>query len=414
MTKILELLSHFIYKNKSIISSIWFISLIVFIYILSSQNNIIESKVDGVPNTDAAYVEKLLKDDFNINQEASFALLVEGKKNIDSLKKELLARYLSIDRFNTIDDGRKHDYSLYHVRFKADFSPREAQILIGEIRKTTKDWESKNNTKVYITGDSAFFYDTNTGGENDSKRNERIALLISFFILIYTFGGILTAFLPLIIGATTLIYLNGFISIFGLENNTLSQTLNSLIGLGLAIDYSLFIISRFREEKDKNDLQQALTKTLTSAGKTIFFSSLIMLISISVLLIPDVSSSRTVVKSILSVVLVSSFASLFYLPAFLAFSNRFLDKPKFLTNLIKKYDRYHFWRKYAFHIVNHPKRYFLLSISILIFLAYPLLNIKILEPMQSMAPANSESRIAYNILKNDGWGGELVPVIIAV
>ncbi len=160
--------------------------------------------------------------------------------------------------------------------------------------------------------------------------------------------------------------------------------------------------------------KQALINTLNSAGKTIFFSSLIMLVSVSVLLIPDVSTSRTVVKSILAVVIISSFTSLFYLPAFLIFANNFLDKPKFLTNLIKKYDKYTFWKSFATHIVNYPKTYFIISVSILTILALPVLNIRILEPMQSMTPADSESRIGYEILKKDNWGGELIPVIIAV
>lgn len=414
MTKILEQLAKFIFKNKMIISILWLILILCSVDIIRNHNNRLEGKILGIENTDAYYVETLLRKDFNFNQEASFALLVDKKIKIDGLKTDIIKKFPQIIGINPIDDGRNHNYALYHARFTANYPPRDSQILITSIREVVREWEAKLKTKIYVTGDSAFFHDAAEGGKKDSRNNERIALIFSFFILIYTFGGLLTALLPLIIGGTTLIFLYGMLGLTNFENNTLSQSLNSLIGLGLAIDYSLFIISRFREEKENNDIDIALINTLKSAGKTIFVSSLIMIVSVSVLMIPSVSSSRTVVKSILSVITISAIVSLFFLPAFLAIGNKFLDKPLFLTNMIKKIDKYKFWRAFASKVVEYPKTNFSISLIILLLLASPLINIKVLEPMQTLAPKGSESRDAYEIIEKDGWGGELIPVIIVV
>lgn len=416
MTKILEFLAELIIKNSKKITFFWLISLIASIlFLYLSPVPFFEDELEGAKNTEAYKVEQIVKNEFKVSQESSLGLVIEGKDTDEELKKMLLSSFSEFSDVVDVKGNSKHKNQLYFIRFKPEIPVRTAQSISGKVREKISTWTKKTGIKTYLTGDSAFFYDTTNSSKKDSAKNEIIAMFLSFFILIRTFGGLLSAFLPIIAGATTLIYLNTIIRILGLQNNTVSMILNSLIGLALAIDYSLFVISRFKEElNNSKNPEEALKEALVNSGKTVFFSSLIMIFSVSVLYLPDVSSSKIVVKNIINIVAVSCLVALIILPSLAYWGRNILDKPKFISDYIKRNDKYIFWRKFATHITDYPKLYFLLSIFILGIVSYPILYMKIWEPLQTMAPKNSESRLGYETLEKDGWGGELLPIIISI
>lgn len=415
MGKILIKLSNLIFKYNKILVGIWLCSVIFCLWvIINIKTPVLESELSGASNTEAHKVEQILRKNFSFNPESSQAFVIEGKDQDFSLKNKLIKSFPQILSIEEITSQKEKNTSLFYVQFKEYFLPREAQALVKDIREVIREWEKEKGLKAYLTGDSAFFYDISESGKNDSSKNEKIALVFAFFILIYIFGGLLSAFLPLLTGATTILYLNTLIILFNIPVNSISQVLNSMIGLGLAIDYSLFMVSRFSEEIESNDTGISLKRTLENSGKTILFSALIMLCSVLVLKIPDVSSSKAIVDTISIVILISCFNSMIFLPAFLVMGKNYLSKPEFLTNKIKQTNKYLFWKKFSTHVVNHYKKYFILSFLMLILMAIPVFSMKLWEPLQTMTPKDSESRIGYEILEKDGWGGELIPVNVVI
>ncbi|MFN8670732.1 MAG: MMPL family transporter [Candidatus Sericytochromatia bacterium] len=415
MTLLLEKLAFFIAKHNKKISLIWLISVLLCVfYLYKNPDQVFEDELRGATNTEAYRVEQIVKNDFGISQESSLAVVIEGKDEKGELKELLEKSFSEFNGVIEVKSPKKHKNTFYYIRFKPEVPIRTAQAISGDVRKKTSEWSKKTGIKTYLTGDSAFFYDTSHASKKDSSKNEIIALILSFFILIRTFGGFLSSFLPIVAGATTMIYLNTMVRFFSLQANTVSLILNSLIGLGLAIDYSLFIISRFNEEKNSKSHQESLKESLIYSGKTIFFSSLIMAFCISVIYLPDVSSSRIVVKNIIMVVIVSCIVALLFVPALAYFCRNYLDKPKVISDYINKRNSYIFWKKYSNHITNYPKSYFLLSALILFLICFPVFSMKIWEPVQTMTPKDSESRMGYDALVKDNWGGELLPVIVTV
>lgn len=415
MTKILEYITLFIVKHNKKIVLLWVVSLIISIaFLFNRHTDSNEDELSGAVGTEAYNVEQIVKNDFQLSQESSLGIVIEGKDSDESLKNSLIKSFPEFADINEIKGNKDHKNQFYYIRFKPEVKVRIAQSISGKVRAKIRDWEKEKKVKAYLTGDSAFFYDVSNSSKKDTSKNEKIALIASFLILIRTFGGFLSAFIPILAGVTTIVYINIALSLTGLQSNTVSLVLNSLIGLGLAIDYSLFIISRFREEKDHHNIEEAIKISMVNSGKTIFFSALIMIVSVSALLIPDVSSTKMVVRNIMIVVSTSCFVSIFILPTLSIFGKNFLDKPKFISDFIKKRDSYTFWKKYATHITDYPKTYFLISALALGLISYPALSMKLWEPLQAMTPKESESRIGYEILQKDGWGGELLPIIIAV
>lgn len=416
MKKIFERLILLIFNFRKLLILLWLLLIIISLLYLKVNNEInLETDLRGALNTEAHKVENILRKDFHYNPESTAAIVIEGKGNTDSLKEIIPKNFPQIRTFTEIKGNTTHNKRLYFIQFKNISDPIDAQKNIKGIRELLVKWQKENGMKTYVTGHSAFFYDMKVQGTQDTSRNERFALILALIILIFNFGGILSAFLPIFMGASTLIFQTALVRFAGMEVNPISQVLNSMIGLGLAIDYSLFIVSRFKEEltKEKESIA-ALITTLKNSGSTILFSALIMLCSISALLIPDVSSSRAVVKSIILVIIISCINALLFLPSMLVLGKNILNRPFFLTNLINKADTYLFWKKFSQHIVKYPKTYFSLSLVILLSLSYPVISIELWEPLQTLTPHGSESRNGYEVLEKDGWGGELIPINVIV
>ncbi|GIW21217.1 MAG: transporter [Candidatus Sericytochromatia bacterium] len=403
-------------KNFILITWIFLILIsLLSINVIKRENYQIE--LDGVRNTQAYKVSKILENEFNIKLGNSCAIAIDSKSiKLDNLINKLKS-IKEIENIREIKSNKNHNTKILFIDFKKEFSFLYIQNLTPNIRNIVKQWSLDNKINAYVTGNSAFQYDINTFGKKDASKGEKFALVIALIILIYNFGSIVSSLIPLIIGASTLILLKAIIKIFYLPVNPISMILTSLIGLALAIDYSLFILSRYKEEYEiTNNSEISIKKTIKSVGKTIFFSALIMLCAISALLIPDLTLSRIVVLNIMLVILLTLINSLIFLPFLILGLNRYLDIPKFLNNLLKKYHEKNKlrWQYFSKHIVNNSKLYFLLSFLMLIILTFPLKNIKLWEPVQALTPSESESMKGYNLLKRDLWGGELVPVIVIV
>ncbi|MBC7473207.1 MAG: MMPL family transporter [Candidatus Sericytochromatia bacterium] len=405
-----------VFKYKLLVVICW-LTLILFsiIHLYTSKTINSENELSGLDNTEAAQAINIIKKDFGLKSGTSYALVTDN--NIDTSKLEYLLKinFKQITKITEIKGLTYHKNKLLYLDIDSKYNFIDIQNFTPEFRRIIKNWSGQNKTKIYLTGNPAFHYDGDKSGKNDSQKGEIFALIFCFFVLIFTFGALVSALLPLIIGATTLLFFNSFIRLIDLQINTISQVMTGLLGLALAIDYSLFIVSRYREEiSNGDDSKDAIQKIFMYPIKTIIVSSLIMICSISALLLPDVSTSRTVVYNIFIVISISLINSIIVLPTLLFYGKNILDKPEFLTKMIKRADSYLFWKKFAENIVNHPKKYFSLSLVILIILSLPVSRIKLWEAVHTITPDNTESIEGYRILENDGWGGELIPINIVI
>ncbi len=416
MKLLLKILSNIISKNILLLLLAWFLILFSSIYFLYNfKSSEIEDELVGATDTEAYMSSYILEKEFKIKSGNSSAIVLDSKINTDEIIKKIKDNFNQIENVIEIKSRNSHKYKLIYIDFKSKYLFVESQNLTKNLRVFVKYFENKYNSKMYVTGNASFYYDMKESGKDESSKGELFGLICSFMILIFNFGSLISAFIPIIIGATTLIFTNTVIKLIGMDFNPISQVLSGLVGLALSIDYSLFMVSRFKEEIDKAQKHlEALKISLINSGKTIIVSALIMICSISVLLIPDVSSSRIVVKNLLIVVCISLINSIIFLPMILLICKNVLDKPKFISKMISDKGSYLRWKRFASHVVNYPKTYLILSSSLLILIASPVMYMKLWEPSQTLAPQKSESMIGYNLLQSDNWGGELVPIEIVV
>lgn len=366
-------------------------------------------RMGGASESEAAQVESILSESFGLRLDNSMALVLEaGHRASPELMKQLRA-FPHVQEVLPIP-GEKHRNALYYIQLDQDMPVMAAEALVPEMRELLKRWSQHSGVETWLTGQQAFFYDMGKASQEDAASTEKWGLLFAFVVLVFCFGSLSAAALPLVMGASTLLMTQIALRLLALGTNQTALILNSMLGLGLSIDYSLFMVSRYREERQHRPPIEAIEQVLKHTGRTIVYSALVMLAALVTLLLPEVQALRGTVKNLILVVSLSALNAVTVLPIVLLTLDPFLDRPRTLARQILRLHNPQRWEKLARHVTQHARVYCLISLLILGGLAWPATQMRLWEPLQALAPKDSESVRGVEQLAADGWGGEVLPV----
>lgn len=270
---------------------------------------------------------------------------------------------------------------------------------------------------VTMGGEPIFVQNVNKQTQTDLYKADFIATPVSIIILILVFGSVLAAFLPIILGGgcaiiilTTLYFLG---HVFTLSIFTLNIAL--LLGLCLSLDYSLFIISRFRDElKKNNSIKETIAITQATAGKAILFSGLTVFASLSALLLFPINILFSVAVGGLTAVCMAVLTAIVLLPAILAVVKTKIDFLSIAYFRKNKEQHPNFWSWVAKTVIKRPHQYFLLILLFLLLLGYPFFSAKFGVADFRILPEQSPSRHFYNLYEKDFHQRELNPIFLLV
>lgn len=212
----------------------------------------------------------------------------------------------------------KGDKALVLGRFDAD-DDQVVAFSKGIIEEYTRSGSTADVT-VQVGGLGPVFAQINETIEADLVRAEMIALPITLVLLLVIFRGVVAAVVPLAIGALAVV--GTFLVLFVIneftEVSVFALNLTTAMGLGLAIDYSLFIVSRYREELVHHDTAVAIERTVLTAGRTVLFSAMTVAASLCALLVFDIAFLRSFAYAGLAVSALAGIYAVVVLPAMLA------------------------------------------------------------------------------------------------
>jgi RND superfamily putative drug exporter len=230
-----------------------------------------------------------------------------------------------------------------------------------------------------VGGFGAAFHEVDSVVEKDLLHAEELAVPLTLLLLLFVFGSLVAAAMPLTIGAVAVVgtllelrLLNGVtpVSIYAVN-------LTTVLGLGLAIDYSLFIVSRFREELNAGrDTASALEETLVHAGRTVAGSALTMAAASSALLVFPLVFLRSFAYSGIAVVLLAGAAALIVLPAVLALLGHRINSLTVWHRSVRP-PADGFWSKTARGVMRRPVLVIISVVVILGVLAAPFVHIRL-------------------------------------
>ena len=229
----------------------------------------------------------------------------------------LLPPELRALREQTVSADRKT--TIMRLTLTDDFD--EALENIGPVLEVVHRANGKDGFRVLIVGDASIAHEQNELAEADLRQGERVGLPVALIILIVLFGTLVAAFVPIGLSIVCVLVALGITALLGQAFDLIFfvTLMIIMIGLAVGIDYSLVIISRFRDELDRGlDVQSAIERAGATAGRTVLFSGLTVVIALFGMLIVPFSFFQSLGTGAILVVLVALAATLTFLPANLA------------------------------------------------------------------------------------------------
>jgi putative drug exporter of the RND superfamily len=268
---------------------------------------------------------------------------------------------------------------------------------------------------ITCTGEVPFHHDMAHTLAHDLLRAELIALPLALLVLLFVFRTAVAAALPVGVGSVAVA--GGVAVVLALSRSTdmAQYTVNvcSLVGLGLAIDYSLFIVSRYREELALgHDYERALGRTLATAGRTVTFSGLAVGTGLAGLLF--FRGSYLVAMGIGGAIVVALAVvfALTFLPALLAVLGPLIHKGR--LPLRARASGEGPWRRVALWVMRHPWRVLVPTLGVLLFMSVPFLRVRIGAADVRILTADVEARRGYDLVRRVFPGQAAERALVAV
>ncbi|GAA1078543.1 MULTISPECIES: MMPL family transporter [Mycobacteriales] len=250
-----------------------------------------------------------------------------------------------------------------------------------------------------VTGFTALATAINDQSERDLVFAESLSLPVTLAVLVLVFGGLVAASLPVLVGALSVLGALASLRLISefVDVNVFAVNIASLLGLGLAIDYGLFIVSRFREElaREGADTATAITRTLATAGRTVAFSALLLMCAFAGTLVFPQSMLKSLGFGAMSAVAVAAAMSLTVLPAALALLGHRISTWSWRTDAFEHGEAraQRFWGTVTSAVLRRPGVIAAAIITALLLLAAPVTGIKLGDVDHTALPPGSSARI---------------------
>jgi uncharacterized membrane protein YdfJ with MMPL/SSD domain len=274
---------------------------------------------------------------------------------------------------------------------------------------------------TYLAGQPTIWAGMQELSKSDLSKAEAAGFPIVAIILLVIFGSLAAAALPLVLGLVSVMVTGALIYFLSLQMETSVFVTNmaSMIGIGVAIDYSLFILARYREERAKGrDPQAARAEALSTSGLAVAFSGLAVIVSLAGLWMVDNQALRSMALGAMTVVAVSILTAVTLLPALIAMLGDRVLPGGIVAKALgvfrrrgERPDREAFWVRWTTRVMAHPWRAVIGVSAVLLTLAIPLLSVETGTQALKQFPTGSDVRVG-NELASEQLGGGADPVQI--
>jgi RND superfamily putative drug exporter len=380
------------------------------------------------PNSDSYKAATYLTDTFKVKDPAIIFVIDAGKSVADPL---VAAEVAPIEADIRTKPGVSNTLSYWSAGGAKELVSNDGNaaylfiygneadptLLGGLASELQKKYDGKvGNLRIYVGGIATFNEAINKRISSDLKFAEAISIPLTFLFLLFVFGGLIASAMPVVVaisailGAFVILYLISLatgVSIFALN-------LITGLGMGLGIDYSLLMVNRFREELHSGkSVEEAVTQTVKTAGRTVFFSGITVMISLASLMFFPQMFLKSFGYGGVAVVAIAILGALIPLPAILALLGTKIDKFVVRKSAItpKEDGR---WAHTARFVMKRPVAVVFLSLLILGTLASPIKDIVFSQVDTRVLPASDKAAIAAQVGLEKFPGEQANPIEIIV
>ena len=302
-------------------------------------------------------------------------------------------------------DGRTRTVTGY-----ASVSQNEALAISRRLAERVQVTEGP--TRVYVLGAPALYASFQKIIEQDLARAETLTAPFIAIVLVALFGALVAATLPIALAIAAVVITFGavFFVASATEMSVFVTTMVSMIGIGVAVDYSMFVLARFREELEAGaEPGAAVDMAMRTSGTAVVFSGLTVVLALLALWIVPVRAVQSMAAGAMMVVAVAVLASSTLLPALLHILGRRVDRGRIGRRSRPERDRRgEFWAAWVGRIMRRPLLWFCASAGVLVALTLPAIALetdnRTLEQMPRSSPIVAGNRILSSEITGPGQG----------
>jgi len=366
------------------------------------QNLIAVYRSDDLTVDDAAYSEAV----------GASLSRVEGDPEVAGI-----VSYFNTGNRRLVSEDGRTTYAVVGLNAGEDEAANIAPDLIDALRRDTPD-----GMHVDVTGKSAMWADFNSTNKEAMLKGELMAWPAVMIVLILAFGSLVAMGLPLLLAMLGLATTFGLLYWLGHVVPLSIWVMNfaMMVGIGVGVDYALFIVTRFRQELRRGaSVPEAVTDAVETSGKAIFFSGIIVILALTAVLLAPVVVFQSMALGMIVVVAVVLAASLTLLPALLTLIGPRIDRwrvpmPERFRIDAAASGESGFWHRWATVVMARPGLFALLSIAVLLALALPALKMKVAMPGMDVLPDDTTARRGFETLEREFGPGSVAPINVVV
>jgi uncharacterized membrane protein YdfJ with MMPL/SSD domain len=422
-------LAGFLGRRRRWVLAAWIVVLAVTLPIASHQTDHLTGGGFDVPGSESQAVSDSLEHDFS-DKTGGIAVVLQAEDGAGRA-----ARAAAVDRVRHAVAGldkvtlppataRQAEVALQRtgtamLALHSEKSSDQQIDSAADLREDLDPGTAVNGVTTYMAGQPTIWAGMQELSKKDLSKAEAGGFPIVAIILLVIFGSLAAAALPLVLGFISVIVTGALIYFISLqvETSVFVTNMASMIGIGVAIDYSLFILARYREERARGrDPEAARAEALSTSGLAVAFSGLAVIVSLAGLWMVDNQALRSMALGAMTVVAVSILTATTLLPALIAMLGDRVLPGGIVAKVLgffkrggERPDREAFWVRWTARVMAHPWRAVIGVSMVLLTLAIPLLSIETGTQAIKQFPKDSDVRIG-NELASKQLGGGADPV----
>jgi uncharacterized membrane protein YdfJ with MMPL/SSD domain len=374
----------------------------------------------SVPGADSERGLELLRDRMGDRSDGAFTLVAAG---VDGPAERAAVAAAAARAARTVRGGKAGPplpaaARVVYLQIATPLENQEAARRTPELRQAIG---VVPGVTTFLSGYPAINHDTQSIFSEDLTRGEAFAIPIALLVMLFMFGTLGGIVVPVLFAAMTIPTTLGLVWIFAHTMDMAIYVTNivALIGLAIAVDYSMLVVFRFREEiARQDDVQAALRTTMATAGRATLFSGMVVAVGLALLVFMPLPFMRSMGVGGLLVPLVSIAASTTLLPALLATLGRGVNRwrviPQRILDRRAASDETGAWHRLATSIMRRPLLYFAAAGGLMLALAVPALSLALTGGDNRGVPLTTESTRGLHVLQTTLGPGALAPHQIAV